>query len=573
MVGLSFALNLKKQPAKGAVADRYNALLTGVNCRDGKRFVRISPMTPFKHRRSQQTRLDKNPVILLGPILHARGVQENADASRWRVSALFLLAGDGEPPDLRVEGIGLPVPPRYLHQWPQTPLPLAPPLSPLTQGPARLWRYDFAVPRAEAEREAIYGFVGEEDRSWCVTTPGHTLGTTRIAYVACGGAEKERATLEQAGLARNERWSDIATQHRAAPLHLLLMGGDQIYADDLWDALPSLAPFAALSVEQRARRFVSEADEPALERELDAWYLERYREAWSQPDAATVLARVASLCMWDDHDIIDGWGSFPLSVLFSPLYQRIYRAARRAFRLFQIGMTDDDPADSLLAIGPPNFCQGMILNGVGILAPDLRSERRPDAVLSARSWQELPGWLDRFSACRHLLFMSSTPVLFPGMGALERFLAWLPGRQRLEDDLRDQWRSPAHVQEWHQLLAVLTDFSERTGVHVTILSGEVHLNAFGSLKTRQGVVIRQCISAGVVHPPPKGLAVRMLDYLCRRHERLPQGMTLEMHPLPGLGRHILDERAWLRLESSEHEGFMATWRAEGTVAAIAARLF
>ena len=51
---------------------------------------------------------------LVGPILHFRGVQ----GDRWRVSALFVLNGAAEPPDMAVDGVMLPVPPRH-HRRPR----------------------------------------------------------------------------------------------------------------------------------------------------------------------------------------------------------------------------------------------------------------------------------------------------------------------------------------------------------------------------------------------------------------------------------------------------------------------
>ena len=47
---------------------------------------------------------------VIGPILHFRGVQ----GERWRVSALFVLNGAAEPPDMKADGVMLPIPPRHV---------------------------------------------------------------------------------------------------------------------------------------------------------------------------------------------------------------------------------------------------------------------------------------------------------------------------------------------------------------------------------------------------------------------------------------------------------------------------
>ncbi|MFV3076934.1 alkaline phosphatase D family protein [Niveispirillum fermenti] len=495
------------------------------------------------------------PQILLGPILHARGAQgPTGSGPRWRLSAVFLLGGEQEPPDLQVAGVSLPVPPRFMQEWRDLP-PVGPVGEPCPGGLLRLWRYDFAVPRGLQDGRIAYGFTGDE-RRWQVCVPGIAI-PPRIAYTACGGCEDE-AHIEEAGLKRNSLWARLLSRHRATPQHLMLMGGDQIYADGLWERVPALRPATELKPMKRSAAIA----EPDLERQLDAWFIASYRHGWNQPETAAMLASVPGLRMWDDHDIIDGWGSHPAEMLDSPVYKAIYAAARRAFRLFQIGMTDDDPADTLLSDQPPSFTLGMRLNGIGIFAPDLRSERRLDRVMDPATLDKLPEWLADFAPCAHLLVMSSVPLLFPSFALAERLLNLLPGRQAMEDDLRDQWRSPAHHAQWQTMLRHLVDFAGRTETRVTILSGEVHLAAHGQL-TGPGVDIHQLVSSGIVHPPPAMLAVEMMERLTRKQEDLFDRLHLSMLPMPGTDRCLLAARNYLTLTGRDDGGIIAEWHAEG----------
>lgn len=473
------------------------------------------------------------PDIRLGPLLHARGTQ----GDRWRVSATILAAGDAEPPDMRADGVRLAIPPRFLHDY----------------GGETLWRYDFAVPRGHQDGRAGYGFV-DDPRTWHLPVPGTAL-PARIAYAACGGCEDE-TRIAAAGLGRNTMWGSLLSRHRGDPFHLLLLGGDQVYADGLWSGVPALADIGRLP-EARRRGIDAPAE---LEAGLDRWYLEVYRHAWSQPETAAVLSSLPMLCMWDDHDILDGWGSHPAPLLDSPVYQAIYRAARRAFRLFQLGMASDEPPETLC--GPPGaHSQAIRLDDVGILALDLRAERRPDRVLSAETWERLPGWLERFRDCRHLLLMSSVPVIFPGFGFAERLLGFIPGRQRLEDDLRDQWRSPAHREEWQRLLRLLAGFTRETRCRVSILSGEVHFGATGLVRGLD-LEIRQFVSSGIVHPPPGGFLLDMIERMAGGTDTLFDGLELEMLPVPETGRRLLRCRNWLSLCGQPDGGLVAEWQAE-----------
>src|SRR3954467_2328102 len=110
------------------------------------------PLTPKKKERRE----------VIGPILHFRGVQ----GERWRVSALFVLNGAAEPPDMAVDGVMLPVPPRHVA----------------TRGTRHVWRWEFAVPRAAEDTRAAYGF--RDGERWYMTVPSRSA-LPRIAYTAC----------------------------------------------------------------------------------------------------------------------------------------------------------------------------------------------------------------------------------------------------------------------------------------------------------------------------------------------------------------------------------------------------
>ena len=43
---------------------------------------------------------------------------------------------------------------------------------------------------------------------------------------------------------------------------------------------------------------------------------------------------------WDDHDIFDGWGSYPDGLQNCPVFQGCYQAAKRFYLLFQQHTTE-----------------------------------------------------------------------------------------------------------------------------------------------------------------------------------------------------------------------------------------
>jgi hypothetical protein len=213
-------------------------------------------------------------MTLMGPVLYFRG----AEAGAWRLAALVV--AQVEPPPL------------LTSTYRAMPLRLA------TRYGCSLWRYDLALPIGGSPCCHEYR-VG--DQSWRVHLPA--TGALRMAYMACNGTEVKNVWT--CGRERNERWLHLAAEHARNPFHLLLHGGDQLYADALWHDVPAFAEWRRQSWRQRRKAsFTSEMAEAARD-----FFWNSYCHLWSQPELAPILSSVPSLMMWDDHDIIDGWGS------------------------------------------------------------------------------------------------------------------------------------------------------------------------------------------------------------------------------------------------------------------------
>jgi hypothetical protein len=471
----------------------------------------------------------------IGPVLLFRGRQ----GDRWRLSALFVFKGDGEPPDLMVEGIRLPVPPRFIGRLPGR----------------TAWRFDFAVARTTEDQRISYGLSGEDER-WRFTVPALER-SPRLAYATCNGCEDE-SVFSTSGMRRNSLWADLLRQHRRQPFHLLLLGGDQVYADTVWQAHPALADWWDLSTRRKAEQPFDEAMAAATVRH----YADLYTGLWRQAEVAAVLASTPAIMMWDDHDIFDGYGSHPDPIRNTPVYQGVFAVARRHFALFQLGSNLDDLPDSVWGRGLGNFSQGFVCDGLGILSLDLRSEREPKSVLSAPTWAQMPGWLDRFAGCRHLIVMSSVPVAFPSLRWMERLINLLPGQARYEDDLRDQWMSPAHRDQHRRLIAGLADHAIAHDARVSVVSGEVHLAHAGIMRTR-GRTLWQFTSSGIVHPPPPASWSSMLERLAGWTTELPGRVDVEFPPLPGYETRFLPMRNFMSLDVGADGALSARWHADG----------
>ncbi len=467
----------------------------------------------------------------LGPILYFRGEQ----GDRWWLSALFVFEGDADPNDLRVDGVGLAIPPRHVLAW---------------HG-RHVWRFDFAVPRGPTDSAVDYGFEYTEHR-WSIAIPARN-GTPRMAFTARNGID--------ASAPRDTAWRALAAQHVLTPFHILLHGGDQIRADSVWRDCPSLDAWSHAAKKTRATTAFS----ASMAEESMSYYIDRYTTAWSQPEVAAVLARVPSVMMWDGHDIFAGWRgpdkgkrSLAAPPVIPPVVRGVAMVARRVFAAFQLAGTPESPPECVWADKHGGFTQGFRLGDIGILAPDLRSDRTPTRVLSERTWGALPAWLERFQGCRHLLLLSSIPLLFADFDQVRGVVRCLPGVRSLRNKQRNPWRNRAHREEWQLLLEFLASFSLRSDCRITVLSGAMHFGARTMLHGG-GVEMWQLVSSQAAHPPPGRLLRLALEQFTAREDAPLPGWSLTTPPFSETGHRLIHASTWMMLHVDHKNQLHAQW--------------
>lgn len=148
------------------------------------------------------------------------------------------------------------------------------------------------------------------------------------------------------------------------------------------------------------------------------------------------------------------------------------------------------------------------------------------------------------------VLMSSVPLLGPRLSLLEALMVLIPRMQKYEDDLRDQWQSRAHREEWRRMLRLMVDLGRRNGSDVTVLSGEIHLATRAVMEIGDGLRLNQLVASGIAHrPPPKGWA-RFLEVLSRFVDDPLPNHPIRVETLPGLRRRYVAERNYLILERS-----------------------
>lgn len=456
-----------------------------------------------------------------GPMLFLRAVEPDA----VRVAAICIRGADEAPPEVSADR----------HAGPPERLAECAGLV--------VWRSQIALGLPEAR----YTVDGEE---YSVATD--FLGDVTFAFASCNG--QETGDFERSPEERNALWSDLARRRDEGPIHLLLHGGDQIYADEVTQAHPLSAGWP-----DDVNGTLTEDEAAALRESLRQAYFRRYAVQLGQAGFADVVARVPSLCIWDDHDICDGWGSLPPEALDSDVGHILFDAAREAYLLFQHGCRADERPPLTLDGAGDNLPWRIDLPGVTVMAPDLRSTRRPDRVMDDYGWQSFEATVDALTAKRVLL-ISSVPALGPRLSWVERLMNAIPGAEAYEDDLRDQWQSWMHRKAWIRFLGSLRNAHESDGRRLTVLSGEIHLATRAEMYCKNGPM-HQLVASGITHPPPPNGYARGLGLLAGLGEAPLAGHPIRIRPLPDQRRRYVNERNYLILRRRA-ANWSASWQLE-----------
>lgn len=554
--------------------------------------------------------------LLLGPVLSFRGIGKG---DLWKVTALVGLKAGAAVPNLQVDGKACPAPKELL-----------------AINGDRYLRYDVSCKVLKNERTVSYGIPG--GLTWNMTVPGKDF-SPRMAYVSCNGFS-DPAVMRKIIRTSDAVWEDLLYSHdrklRREPgagevklldkeqlwhekrihdkglqrFHLMLMGGDQIYFDSIWEDITALRQWVALPRKAQLDFKVTKA----LEREIEAYYLGLYKQRWlpidrkpwssatAALDAGAAMASMPTVMMWDDHDIFDGWGSYSCEMQNCQLFQTLFRYARRAFWVFQMqhaqedlpeledttppGFSRQDPmfkpipwgkvlAKDTLALplldGQPGFSSAYSIGAVTIVAADLRTERSRTQVMGSDTWRQVKGWMGNLESgpigpqpsnrCQHLLFMSSVPVVHPKLPLAELFLDKF-GQDHVTDsnadDLKDHWSHDDHEGERKRLLEVLSTLARDKKIRVSLVSGDVHVAAWGTAYRKDLPAsetwsqMHQFTSSAVVHPSLMGVTERLFLAWLNSNAKKPQSIDVqyvaEVMTFPGHDTHVMAARNWLALE-------------------------
>ncbi|KAJ1550242.1 hypothetical protein HK405_001071, partial [Cladochytrium tenue] len=159
------------------------------------------------------------------------------------------------------------------------------------------------------------------------------------------------------------------------------------------------------------------------ERSVGDFYYLAYIYHFQEEVFAEALATIPYAFVCDDHDILDGFGSYPAYLMDTPVMQNVGRLAYRFYLLFQHHTTFAEAGSLGLFPAPAGFSWLRRLGpSVAVLAIDNRSQRTEHRVVPERCWAEIWRQLDELSeekdsaaVIKHLIVVATVPVVYPRM--------------------------------------------------------------------------------------------------------------------------------------------------------------
>lgn len=408
------------------------------------------------------------------------------------------------------------------------------------------YKYDMDLQMGEGASErwtyAVTSHLGCT-RYEFVVAGRHELGWRFIAHsgndFAASTSQNERAKLGGPGL----MWKDVLQKNvECGGFHVQLGLGDQIYGDRLWREVPLLKQWLAMPGRENRKTAPWTARH---EEDVSHAYFHYYTSHFDQPFLREAFAQIPHVLQIDDHDIFDGFGSYPEYMQQSAIFKNIGRIAIEMYLLFQHHTTVEilrnvnTDLDLFTITGTGWHFVKYLGPAVVVVGPDCRSERTQSRVLAGPTYQGIfPKVAVLPPSVQHCIWMLSVPVVYPRLDTVETLantfntgkkavnttynllgkatssVAGIIGGKEvvqqgfnqvkkavgksglmgnvlnqfgefdLAEELKDLWTHDSKDLERTYLIRTLQGIAHQKGIRMTFLSGDVN-----------------CAGAGLVHDP------------------------------------------------------------------------
>ncbi|KKZ65749.1 hypothetical protein EMCG_08455 [[Emmonsia] crescens] len=278
--------------------------------------------------------------VICGPLLNYKGLRDaNHEFPTWQGSVLLVTTPGQRQPVLELRSLGVTPSERpslvngnisQLNSQATTVEGLK-----LFADPTKaFWRFPINVPLQSEETRWEYSFHRfhyfndkESLGRWNFVVPAAN-DSMRIMFHSCNGFSIGTDLDYWQGPIL---WNEVLRLHEERPFHVMIGGGDQIYNDSVRVDGPLRGwTDIANPHKRRAYPFTNK-----MRDECDSFYYENYVKWYGMEPFATANSQIPQINIWDDHDIIDGFGSYTDHFMKCAVFRGIGGVAFKYYLLFQ----------------------------------------------------------------------------------------------------------------------------------------------------------------------------------------------------------------------------------------------
>jgi PhoD related phosphatase len=414
------------------------------------------------------------------------------------------------------------------------------------------WRFNLEVELNDTEQHIAYRINRGPAQGFWVPGRGHSMN---IMFHSCNGFSMSVNPDLFSG--PDPMWRDVLNNHEFRPFHVMIGGGDQIYNDRV---VVETQHFGEWTRIKNPHQKLHKPFSPEMREELEDFYLRHYSNWFSQGLFSMANAQIPMVNMWDDHDIIDGFGSYPDHAMRNEVFKGLGGIAYKYYLLFQhqsvpAETTADEPS-WIMGVHPGPYIdqasRSIFMNfgsSIAFLGLDCRTERRRDEIIALDTYDLVFERLRKDiveGETKHLIVLLGVPIAYPRLVWLENVLTSramdpfkalsragflkgglmnkFDGGVEILDDLDDHWTASNHKDERNIFIKDLQDLAAEKSCRITILGGDVHLAAIGQFysqpklripKDKDHRYMPNVISSAIVNTAPPEM---MADILNKRNK-------------------------------------------------------
>ena len=169
------------------------------------------------------------------------------------------------------------------------------------------YRFEFEIVTREKTGEVAYEICKASSKlrnqfginKWKFVVPSKST-MPKVGFASCNGIEKYPTALKPNDFVM---WERLMAHHHKDLLnysfHCLLLGGDQLYTDSIWEKIPYFKKHNLLSDNSIIEHHIIEDEDlRPLEQEIAQFYEQLYIDSWNNKYMSQALASIPNIMIW-----------------------------------------------------------------------------------------------------------------------------------------------------------------------------------------------------------------------------------------------------------------------------------